>query len=75
MDNELSKVVPELLNSYRELGGLNKCDSTNLPSRRAVADICEELLTLLFPGFFDSEAVPSSELEMLTMEVLIIVAH
>ena len=68
MDNEFSKVVPELLRSYSELGGLNKCDSTNLPSRRAVALICEELLTILFPGFFDNDAVPTSELEMLTVE-------
>ncbi|MGY8690857.1 MAG: serine O-acetyltransferase, partial [Verrucomicrobiales bacterium] len=68
METEYSKVVPELLRSYKELGGLNKCDRTNLPSKRAIAQICEEFLTLLFPGFFDSEAVPESELEMLTME-------
>lgn len=68
MVNDNHTVVTELLNSYRKLGGLNKCDSTNLPSKRAVARICEELLTLLFPGFFDEEAVPESELEMLTAE-------
>lgn len=68
METEYSKVVPELLRSYRDLGGLNKCDSTNLPSKRAIAQICEEFLTLLFPGFFDAEVVPESEIEMLTME-------
>ena len=68
MDNEILKVVPELLRSYSELGGLNKCDSKNLPSRSAVTQICEELLTILFPGFFYNDAVPASELEMRTME-------
>ena len=68
METEYSKVVPQLLCSYRELGGLNKCDSTNLPSKRAIGQICEGFLTLLFPGFFDGEAVPESELEILTME-------
>ena len=68
MTSDYSKIVPELLKSYRELGGLNQCDRTNLPSKRAIGQICEEFLTLLFPGFFDSEAVPASELEMLTSE-------
>lgn len=68
METEYFKVVTELLRSYRELGGLNKCDSTNLPSKRAIAQICEEFLAILFPGFFDTEVVPESEMEMLTME-------
>ncbi len=70
MTSDYSKFVPELLKSYRDLGGLNQCDQTNLPSKRAIGQICEEFLTLLFPGFFDSEAVPASELEMLTTERL-----
>lgn len=68
MEMDYSKVVPELLRSYRELGGLNKCDSSTLPSKRAIAEICEEFLILLFPGFFDTEVVPESEMEMLTLE-------
>ena len=68
MESEYAKVIPELLQSYHELGGLNRCDSTNLPSRKAIAQICEELLTILFPGYFDSEAVSQEELEMLTTE-------
>ena len=35
METDYSKVVPELLRSYRELGGLNKCDGSTLPSKRA----------------------------------------
>jgi serine O-acetyltransferase len=49
--------VPELLNSYGAVGGLNNRDAHNMPSTRAVGQICEELLQLLFPGFHDDDAV------------------
>lgn len=70
MDFDHTEIVPELLRSYRDVGGLNRADSTNLPSRRDVAKICEELLALMFPGFFDCQAVAEEELEMLTAERL-----
>jgi len=51
-----------LLESYREAGGMNKIDGSNLPSKRAVASICEDLLQILFPGFHDEEPIHTSDL-------------
>ncbi|MEI9865415.1 MAG: hypothetical protein WDN00_12850 [Limisphaerales bacterium] len=43
--------VPELLASYATVGGLNNRDAHNMPSTRAVGQICEDLLQLVFSRF------------------------
>jgi len=68
MDCHQEEIVTSLLESYCEIGGINHLDCTNLPSKRAVADLCEELLQLLFPGFFAEEVVSSKELPIITNE-------
>ena len=60
--------VPELLTSYSSVGGLNNRDAHNMPSTRAVGQICEGLLQLLFPGFHDDDAVHHGTLAELTRE-------
>jgi serine O-acetyltransferase len=62
--------VPELLASYAAVGGLNNRDAHNMPSTRAVGQICEDLLQLLFPGFHDDDAVHHGTLAELTSERL-----
>jgi serine O-acetyltransferase len=62
--------VPELLTSYAAVGGLNNRDAHNMPSTRAVGQICEDLLQLLFPGFHDNDAVHHGTLAELTYERL-----
>jgi hypothetical protein len=42
--------VTELLRSYQRVGGLNNRDAHNMPSERAVGQICEDLLQIIFPG-------------------------
>lgn len=55
-----------LLASYEAGGGINNIDGTNLPSKRAIAAICEDLLQLLFPGFHDQEPIHSNHLRRAT---------
>jgi serine O-acetyltransferase len=68
MHKALSQYVPELLASYERTGGLNNRDHHNMPSKRAVGQICEDLLQLLFPGFHDDDAVHHGSLSDLTTE-------
>ncbi len=70
MDCEVREIVDALLASYLEVGGINHIDCSNLPSKRAVAAVCEDLLRLAFPGFLDDEAVASEELELKTTACL-----
>ncbi|MEI7728670.1 MAG: serine O-acetyltransferase EpsC [Verrucomicrobiota bacterium] len=60
------EALPDLLQSYRRAGGINNRDLDNLPCKRAVAQICEDLLQILFPGFHDENAVHNGSIEELT---------
>jgi len=67
-DRFYDQFVPELIASYDTVGGLNNRDAHNMPSTRAVGQICEDLLQLLFPGFHDDDAVHHGTLAELTHE-------
>jgi serine O-acetyltransferase len=62
----LSKITEEILDSYRAAGGINNIDGANLPSKRAIFTICEDLLQVLFPGFHDQEPIHSQHLRRVT---------
>jgi hypothetical protein len=66
MGELVEETVPELLRSYQRAGGLNNRDAHNMPSKRDVGRICEDLLQILFPGFHDSDAVRDGSLDELT---------
>ena len=52
------------------MGGINHVDRANLPSKRSIALLCEDLLHLLFPGFFSGDAVSTEELPEAVMEII-----
>lgn len=66
MDADLGKLTDAILRSYAEGGGTNHVDGANLPSKRTIAAICEDLLQLLFPGFLDAEPIHSQHLPRVT---------
>lgn len=68
MDSILIQSLPELLASYSRVGGLNHREVQNLPSKRAVGQICEGLLQVLFPGFHDDDAVQDGAIEEWALE-------
>jgi serine O-acetyltransferase len=63
-------LLQPILDSYRESGGINHVDRSNLPSKKAVFSLCDDLLHLLFPGFFSDEAVSSVELPDAAQEII-----
>ncbi|PAW64111.1 MAG: serine acetyltransferase [Verrucomicrobiia bacterium Tous-C2TDCM] len=68
MDCAQRRIIDSLLDSYHRVGGINRLDSGNLPSKRAITDVCVKLLQVLFPGYHDEEPIPADELEMITGE-------
>lgn len=60
------RVAKSLVDSYHEVGGINRIDCVNLPSKRAVEAICFDLLSLLFPGYHDEQPIESEHLDALT---------
>lgn len=67
MDSQ-RKIADALVASYHEIGGINRIDSANLPSKRTIIATCEKLLQLLFPGYHDEEPIPAEELDVITGE-------
>lgn len=57
------ELVSQLLDSYVEVGGINHIEGVNLPSKQAIADITEQLLQLLFPGFYSKCAANENTLQ------------
>lgn len=74
MELDLGKITEAILTSYRTAGGMNNVDESNLPSKRAVASICEDLLQIVFPGFHDQEPIHSSHLNRVTAHRLFSIA-
>jgi serine O-acetyltransferase len=70
MDESWKQIVSDVVASYDELGGLNNQGIHNMPSKRAVGVICEELLRILFPGFHDDDAIHDHTVFDLTEERL-----
>lgn len=75
MDEDLGKITERILSSYETGGGMNNIDGTNLPSKRALASICEDLLQIIFPGFHDQEPIHSSHLRRVTHHRLFTIAE
>ena len=70
MQPTIAQLTDRLVDSYTKLGGINHVDGKNLPSKQAVATITENLLCLLFPGFFEEQLQHSSELKANTEKLL-----
>ena len=56
-NSALSHVVSRILKSYQEEGGINLREQQNLPSRKEVADLLDDLLALMFPGYFGLKGI------------------
>lgn len=67
MDTLISELGNKLLQSYSCVGGVNCMDGKNLPSRRKVSLITRDLLSLLFPGFFEARTLHSANLRAGTL--------
>jgi serine O-acetyltransferase len=51
-EHVLARAIDGLVASYHRHGNINHLDGENLPSRSAVQAILDDLITLLFPGYF-----------------------
>src|SRR5580658_3989520 len=66
----VTQLTNELVASYARVRGINHLDGKNLPSKRAIVAITQDLLRLVFPGFFDEKLIHSSEIKVETAALL-----
>ena len=70
MQDILQRLTSSLMQSYDAHGGINHLDGVNLPSKSIIADITKDLLTLLFPGFFQEKLIHSQRLKTETHQLV-----
>src|ERR1700730_11949131 len=75
MEKSVSPLIADVLGSYREIGGINNIDGSNLPSQRAIRKICEDILEILFPGFHDEKPIASNQIQSITSARVLSVAE
>ena len=70
MKTNLTQLTDQLIASYARVGGINRLDAVNLPSKQAIQHINEILLQLLFPGFFGDKPIHSYEIRTETADLM-----
>ena len=65
-ENWIEKGLPDLVQkiseNYEIYGGINHLDEKDLPSKKVVTEILEDLLSVLFPGYLGKEKVTKSDI-------------
>jgi len=70
VSESLEQLTAKLLDSYAELGGINHQDGVNLPDKQTVKEITQQLLYLLFPGFFRKNHLTNEDFALDTQQRL-----
>ncbi len=68
MDDSPARWAQNLIESYRNDGGVNTSNEPGLPSKPEIASICLQIMQLLFPGYNDIGSIGKSELSGLTLD-------
>jgi serine O-acetyltransferase len=70
VEQSVTQLTEQLIASYAQVGGINHLDGKNLPSKSVITAISQDLLRLLFPGFFGEKVIHSSEIKVETASVM-----
>lgn len=62
MQCDQTAITEALVESYRTEGAINHLEGVDLPSKCAIAALCSDLLQIIFPGFYESEALHTGNL-------------
>ena len=58
----LPKLVKEISENYDVYGGINHLDGKDLPSKKVVIEILEDILSVLFPGYLGKEKITKTSI-------------
>jgi len=63
VDKGLPKLVDEMLANYQKFGGMDHLTGRDLPSKKVVIEVLEDLFTILFPGYLGKEEVTKANIK------------
>jgi len=63
---DMHKLVDQLLDSYKDVGGINKADVSIFPNRENVVAVVNDLQSLVFPGYRTAEEINDQNIRYIT---------
>ena len=58
VEKGLPKLVDEMMANYQTFGGMDHLEGRDLPSKKVVIEVLEDLFTVLFPGYLERKKSP-----------------
>ena len=59
----LPKLVDDIVGSYEMIGGMDHLEGKDLPSKKVVIEVLEDLFTVLFPGYLGKEGITKENIK------------
>jgi serine O-acetyltransferase len=63
VEKGLPKLVDDMLANYEKFGGMDHLTGRDLPSKKVVIDVLEDLFTVLFPGYLGEEEITKANIK------------
>jgi serine O-acetyltransferase len=63
LEKSLAQLVEQISENYDVYGGINHLDGKDLPSKKVVVEILEDLFTILFPGYLGKEKITKTNIQ------------
>jgi len=62
-ETDLPKLVDEIIRNYETFGSMDHLEGKDLPSKKVVIEVLEDLLTMFFPGYLGKTGITKSNIE------------
>jgi serine O-acetyltransferase len=63
LGTRLPKLVDDIIGSYETIGGMDHLEGKDLPSKKVVIEVLEDLFTVLFPGYLGKEGITKANIK------------
>ncbi len=62
INTELPRLVDNIMKNYENFGGMDHLEGKDLPSKKVVTEVLEDLLTIFFPGYLGKTDVTKTNI-------------
>jgi serine O-acetyltransferase len=62
-ETSLPRLVDGIIDNYEAIGGMDHLEGRDLPSKKVVIEVLEDLFTVLFPGYLGKEGVTKANMK------------
>ena len=63
VETGLPKLVDEIMANYQRFGGMDHLEGRDLPSKKVVTEVLEDLFTILFPGYLGKAEITKANIK------------